>query len=401
MHSQGTHIHIVSYSFPPDNVPAAHRPYQLARYCADQGIPYTVHALHGRIPNLTIDEAPARPRRTNSVRSAGRSFRFAGVATSAVGGFAQVDKGMPWALRALPKLVAAVRADKRTGVRPVIWATAPLVSNLGLAWAASVLAGAEMHVDLRDAVDGINSRPMPWLTRKALRRASSVTTVTPSIAKMIDRRTSITANVVYNGISEDALKARMADGAVASGWIDVAYAGALYGGDRPYRQAIEFLRRVALLLPSDVKGIRLRIATREALDDLLAEPSDDRFCIEHCGELSKQQALDLAARSHVNLLLLGSSEIHRCAIPLKTYDLLGVGRPVLYFGPGDADALEFMRTYSPDLYHAVDSERDTSAFAGKASRWLCESVQAKSASVTEPSASSQSRLIMEIVEGVA
>lgn len=401
MHSQGMHVHIVSYSFPPDNVPAAHRPYQLARYCADQNVPYTVHTLRGSIRNLASDEVPASQRRAGSKSSAGRSLRLAEVAIRAVAGVVQVDKGLPWALRALPTLVAAARADKRAGVRPVIWSTAPLVSNLGLAWAASILTGAELHVDLRDAVDGINSRPMPWLTRRVLARARTVTTVTPGVARMIDRRTSINATLVYNGISEEALKARVSGRVEATGWIDVTYAGALYGGDRPYRPAIELLRRASKLLPNSMKGVRLRIATREALDDLLAEPSDDRFCIEHCGELSKKKALDLAARSHVNLLLLGSGEIHRCGIPLKTYDLLGVGRPVLYFGPGDADALGFMHTFSPGLYHAVDSERDTSALAGKVSDWLYQSAQAESSSVSEPSASSQSRLIMEIVEGRA
>lgn len=279
------------------------------------------------------------------------------------------------------------------------WTSIPLVSNFELVWAASALTGEKMHIDLRDAVDGVNSRPMPLFTRRALARATTLTTVTPSVAKMIERRTSVNAKLVYNGISDDARNARVPGRVEAAEWIDVAYAGALYGGDRPYLVAIDFLRRASNLLPSKVKGIRLRIATREALDDLLAEQSDSRFCIEHCGELSKSEALELAATSHANLLLLGSSEIHRCGIPLKTYDLLGVGRPVLYFGPGDADALGFMRTYSPDLYHAVDSEGDVSLVAQAASLWLCETMQAASVSLAEPSASSQSELIVKIIEG--
>lgn len=398
MHRRVIRIHIVSYSFPPDNVPAAHRPYQLAKYCADQGIPYTVHSRSGRITEISPSAAIEGLGNVQRLQGSSRSRRLLGTLNRAIARFARLDKGAPWALRMLPKLLWDVRADVHAGLRPVIWATAPLMSNLQLAWVVSVLTGAELHVDLRDAVDGINSRRMPWLTWKILARARTVTTVTPSVARMIDRRTSISANLVYNGISEDALNARVTGRAAATGWVEVSYAGALYGGDRPYRRAIELLRQASKLLPSDVEGIRLRIATREALEELLAEPSDSRFRIEHCGELSKRDALALAARSHVNLLLLGSGEMHRCGIPLKTYDLLGVGRPIFYFGPADADALGFLQTYGQGLYHAIDSESDISLLDDAASHWLFGSTRAASAVLSEPSARSQSRLILDAIE---
>lgn len=398
MHSQGIRIHIVSYSFPPDNVPAAHRPYQLAKYCSDNAIPCTVHSHWGRIVDMNQPETVEGTNRAQRLQGTVNSRRMLEVLSGAVAGVLQLDKGAPWALRTLLKLVADVRADEDAGLRPVIWATAPLMSNLELGWAASHLTGADLHIDLRDAVDGINSRRMPWLTRKIIARARTVTTVTPGVARMIDRRASTSAELVYNGISEEALQARVQGRPEAADWIDICYAGALYGGDRPYRPAIDLLRRASKLLPSDVKGIRLRIATREALDDLLAEPSDARFRIEHVGELSKPEALALAARSHANILLLGNGETHRCGIPLKTYDLLGVGRPVFYFGPADADALEFLRTYASDLYCAVDSEGDSSMLDDSVSRWLYGSMQAASVILSEPSASSQSRLIVEVME---
>lgn len=388
-------IHLVSFSFPPDNTPAAHRPYQLARFLARHEVAFEVHTRHGAFSSL--DSFPKAVIGSAPTKAKGKAGAWIlGMTGALAGRLLQVDKGLPWALRTLPKLIGALRADRRAGSRPVLWATAPLASNIALAWVASVLTRSDLHVDLRDALDGINSRPMPLLTRLALTRAKSVTVVTPTMASLVKRRALIDAPVIYNGISTETMEA-MAKGRVGGGrWVDVAYAGAVYGGDRPYVAAIELLRSAAELLPAEMAGIRLRIASREQLDDLKRQDTD-RFKIDHCGELSKADALALTANSHANLLLVGSGEVHRCGIPLKTYDMLGVGRPILYFGPTEADAGIFLRTYASDRHLSIDSERqghDRQALV----EWLLRAMQAESLPASEPSADSQSEAIARLLE---
>lgn len=391
-------LHMISYSYPPDNVPAAHRPYQLAAYLQKAGVPVRVHSRFGR----HAAEGPSSGI-ANVVLPVAMKSNFKRRALSRLNALLnrilQVDKALPWAVKTFPGIVWLLLRERiEARQRPVVWATCPLPSNVYLAGLAAFLAGAHLHLDLRDAIDGINSQRAPWLTRFVVSRASSLTAVTETLARYIDESGfGPPATVVFNGVSSESLSHAEQGVANDSGWVEISYTGAVYGGDRPYIAAIEMIANVARTLPDTVRGVRLTIAGREDLSGLPAKYGHDRFSVNLTGEVSKKMALMMTGASEINLILVGRGRAHRCGIPLKTFDLLGTGRPILYFGPRDSDAVLFLERFAPDLYCSVDSEQSEPADLVSFRSWLLDVRRSPSAPKREPSSESQSAQIARLL----
>ncbi len=391
-------IYIVSYSYPPDNVPAAHRPSQLAEYLSRQGIAVVVCSRHGIHSGPTQVQGKVQQAAAAKV-GISRLRMILAQLQKRLGVLIQVDKGLPWALSALWHMLPIIRRRSRqTGTPPVIWATAPLVSNLYVAGALAWLTKGDLHLDLRDAIDGFNERRMPWLTRLVVRRARTLTAVTETLARFIDESAvGPPAEVVLNGISPQSVECSRIGVGVDAGWVEVTYTGAVYGGERPYLAAVELLAKVAEGLPDDLLGLRLTIASREDLSALAAQYSKGRLIIRVSGEVSKMEALRMSAQSEINLILVGARREHRCGIPLKTYDLLGVGRPILYMGPVDSDAATFLRQHGSNWHYIVDSDALSTVNLNGLNSWLLGLRRIPSKATSEPSSTTQSAKIVEVI----
>lgn len=391
-------LHIISYSYSPDNVPAAHRPYQLATYLDYAGISFIVHSRFGRHGSAGPSSGFSSVDQTSST---GKGFKRHVLSrlTAVVRPFLQIDKALPWALKSFPGALWMLITDRiKTRRRPVIWATCPLSSNLYFGGVLAWAVGAELHLDIRDQIDGINSKSAPWLTRAIIRGASTVTSVTPTLARHIEETGfAPPVTVIFNGVSAESLASSTQEIVPDSGWVEITYTGAVYGGDRPYLTAIEMLANLAYRLPNDFHGIRLTIAAREDLTNLPQQYEHNRFKIGLTGEVSKQKALMMAFSSEINLILVGSKPYHRCGIPLKTFDLLGAGRPILYFGPGDADAVAFLRSFALGRYMLIDSERFDLLDKENLRSWLLNVRRNQSAPKSEPSCSAESAKIARII----
>ncbi|MGY1457326.1 hypothetical protein ACW5F0_01540 [Luteimonas sp. A534] len=260
------------------------------------------------------------------------------------------------------------------------------------------LVGADLHLDLRDAIDGINSKRAPWLTRFVIKRARSLTVVTGTLARYASESGFCPpAMIVFNGVSQESLTYSEPGVGPNSDWVEVCYTGAMYGGDRPYVTAISILSVLARRMPREVRGIRLTIAGREDLSSLPGQYSHERFEIIIVGEVTKQDALVMTGASEINLILVGSGGVHRCAIPLKAFDLLGAGRPILYFGPKDADAALFLEQFASDLFFFVDSEKPIEADLDSLRCWLLNVRRNQSSPRGEPSSESQSARIAQLL----
>ncbi len=389
-------LRLVSYSYPPDNSPAAHRPYQLARYLSDAGIAFRLHARH------RADAAPAGKAAPGGAANApsGAKLGVFAFAAAALRPLLEVDKALFWGLRTLPPLWCGLVGDwLRERRRPDVWATAPGVTNLYVAGIAAMLSASRLHLDLRDAIHGINGERMPLLTRLVLRYASTCSVVTDSLAKFVSERAPFLRPVViYNGISGEAAGHAVAHVGARDGWVRLSYAGAIYGGARPYESALAALREAAGLLGGEWNGIELTFIGREDVSSIIERYQSASFRIVARGEVPKDEALRLSAGSDANIVLIGGGEAHRCGIPLKVFDLLGVGRPILYHGPGDADGCLFLARVAPEAAFVLDTEAAVPAMPRKLADWLVRQSETATRPVTEPAAASQSRKIVALID---
>lgn len=390
-------LRLVSYSYPPDNVPAAHRPYQLAKLLEDAGRPFRLHTRYGINSASTLDapnsnsSAPARARNG--------SHGVYAVVSALLQPVIQIEKSTPWAILAIPNVWWGLICDwLRYRRRPDVWATAPGVTNLYVAGIAALLSGSRLHLDLRDAIPGVNGQRAPLLTWLVLRYASTCSVVTESLAGMASGQlTFLRPQVIYNGISDVVISHARAHIPRNSGWIRLSYAGALYGGKRPYDSAFRALQEAAKLLPPDWVGIEVTLACREEVSVIADEYQSSRFRIIARGEISKEEALQLSSESDANLIMIGSSKEHRCAIPLKVFDLLGIGRPILYHGPTDGDGYKILKAFASEAIFVLDSEHPIEPTAQKLAGWLSGQALVSTKSVMEPSAELECRKIVDLI----
>lgn len=388
-------LRLVSYSYPPDNSPASHRPYQLASYLSKTGVPFRLHVRQR--PELSPKKQTAKP--APAVASGGTKRDLFAMVSKLLRPLLEIDKALFWGLLTLPALWWGLARDwLREWSRPDVWATAPGVTNLYVAGIAAILSGSRLHVDLRDAISGINGQRMPILTWLVLRYASTCSVVTDSLARFVrERAPYLQPEVIYNGISAQATSHAVEHDSRGEGWVRLSYAGAIYGGARPYESALGALRDAAELLGSGSPGIELTFVGREDVSTIIERFQSPRLRISALGEMGKDDALRLSAMSDVNMVLIGSAEGHRCAIPLKVFDLLGVGRPIFYFGPVDADGCLFLRNVASTRTFMIDSEAGGKVDLSALAAWLGEQVQTPTRPITTPAAATQSEKILTLI----
>lgn len=388
-------LRLVSYSYPPDNSPAAHRPYQLARYLSKTDVPFRLHVRHQ--PDLPPKEPMAKP--APAAASGGAKRDLFAMMSRLLRPLLEIDKALFWGLRTLPVLWWGLARDwLRERSRPDVWATAPGVTNLYVAGIAAILSGSRLHVDLRDAISGINGQRMPILTWLVLRYASTCSVVTDSLARFVHQRAPyLKPEVIYNGISAQATSHAVEHAPRGEGWVRLSYAGAIYGGARPYESALGALRDAAELFGSRSPGIELTFVGREDVSTIIERFQSPRMRIRALGEMGKDDALRLSAMTDVNMVLIGSAENHRCGIPLKVFDLLGVGRPIFYFGPVDADGCLFLRNVASTQTFVMDSEAGGKVDVSTLAAWLGEQVQTPTRPITTPAAATQSEKILALI----
>lgn len=404
-------IHLISYSYPPDNVPAAHRPYQLALALEQAGLPFTLFTRHG-VSRTAIPKAAAGGPARSTSQSASTGARWGGKIRQLSATFIELDKALPWALRALPKLWLTVAiATLRDRERQLIWATSPGISNHYLATIVGLLSGSRICLDYRDMYKGLVGGKVPFLSRLALKVADCISAVTPTLASAIHQATSKPdVHLVLNGISRQAIAAGESErGRISPNLQDreilLTYAGALYGGDRPIVEAVSFLSQAAAtgLGVAQNSGIRpLRLLLVAGVEDAarLRQYEHANFCIQFKPPVSTQEALTLSAQSTANLVLVGSAPAHRCGIPLKVFDLLGVGRPIVYVGPKNADAAVLLREIPNARWLGLDPS-DTSFSAIECAAWLEQCSTFPGFRCTWPLAETESAKMIKLILGCA
>jgi glycosyltransferase involved in cell wall biosynthesis len=354
---------LVTYAWPPRGGAGLYRPLKWAKYLPDNGWAVTVLTPGngpasltcdpdlGRLPGVEVVEVPYRTwRPVRSAMAAGLAPSVPAAVARPAGRVAGLkrfvsdvldtpDDLWPWVSPAVSAIAPRVAAGEFAAVistsppESVHLVASRLTRQYGLPWVA----------DLRDpwTLDHYRSRPgwkrqlLGLMERRVLRRASALVTATDrqldelhgflGWAKPADRH-------IWNGFDPADFPPPQVP---ATGPFTLVYSGKLHPQHQDptgVLQAVALLRQRRPLTPATFH-LRFRVygrdlppimATAQALGvaDLVGvEPP-----LSTAGALSEQQ-------SATALLLMGWQAENRFRVmPLKTFDYLGSGRPILCYG---------------------------------------------------------------------
>lgn len=338
---------IVAYNFPPINSPAALRVAGFARWLPEFGWAPVVLAPAGgvgraydlpvppgveewRVPDPDPVKALVRRRQTGGglPGAPGRSGRFWRAVYAAA---MFPDRDVLWAMRAMRWARARLRG------RPDVRALVSSASGASKHWAAAWLrrrTGLPWVPVFHDpwAGDSLADRPRTRLRRwvegmfeaALCRQADRIVTVSEGcVPRLCCPPEQVT--VIRGGLEPDDY--RHLPPAPPAAPFRIAHAGNLYGGQR---DPSGLLRAVARLmdrgdLPRDGTEV-LFIGPADPAVASLAAAAGLSGVVRFTGPVPHRQALQWLAASHVLAVLTTPAGYE---LPIKLYEYLGVGRPIL------------------------------------------------------------------------
>jgi glycosyltransferase involved in cell wall biosynthesis len=233
---------------------------------------------------------------------------------------------------------AAIAAARRAGARhAIVISTGPVSAHLV---GRAVVGDRPWLVDCNDLwslnPDRTNGRLRDVVDRamesRVLRRATQLTTVSEPMQAEIARRHGKPVTVLYSGF--DAREFPAPDIRPPGARRRLLFAGTLYGKQdlTPLLQALAAGRREGWLdaaqLEVDFVG---RLSDRAAAE---AQRLDVGDFVRTSEPVPREQLLPRLAGADA-LLLPSLRATDRNALPMKLFEYVGAGRPIIVFGPGD------------------------------------------------------------------
>jgi len=391
---------IISYSYPPSSAPGAHRPYQLAKVI-EKDARITIFSKEGisnRSEPLCTNNSNTQITINNISVTSKRRIKWLFNLFEPIAAF---DKATFWGVKTFPfVLFSCLKFMLNKKKKPILWATAPATTNIYLALFVSYITSCKLHIDIRDAPVGVgDGKEIPFLTKLAIKRARTITTVTPSLREMLkkDLLTNKEIHVILNGTASDVIEITSSKNSHFRNRnnIVMTYAGALYGGERPINVLFESIKLSSKLTKSK---IRLQIISREEFSSEMFI-DNSKLEVENHKSLPKQKALARSANSHINIILIGNSPKHACAIPLKVFDLLGIGRPILIIAPESSDAVKLIKTTDISCFHLIsDKGKIKKYYYEKLATWIEDSSRLPTNKIQQYMACNEIKKMIGIIE---
>ena len=361
----GRRVLVVNYDYPPSSSVGGVRWFTMKKYLEQLG--YEVFVLttnaFGKLPS-DADERVTRAPDLVASSMLRRTLRRPELSRPGRESEAPVDTRPPRILTdvfvpdvyAISWVPAASRQARRLirERRIDILVTSSPKDSTHLVGLATLKSGVAWVADFRDGWVFESTRPpLPTRAQRALderleaavvRRADAVVAMSDVLAEDFGRRHHRGVSYVPNGWDPELAPAdEPLDPAVEKkrGVARIVYTGTLTGAggaptDRTPLPLLEALSVLAEREPRTAGGLELVLAGRrtERDNEMLARFSD-RTLVRDLGYLPRPNALALQRSADVLLLVSGNTP---SSIPLKLFEYLGTGKPILHLGrPGAAD----------------------------------------------------------------
>lgn len=374
--SMKRHILVVAYAFPPINRSGAHRISAFVRalssagwrstvLCADgggdavdpeleRGIPRDCDVVRIANADLVAAIKSWAGRRSSSAGSSGESRRRTSVRVATVGeprGVADwctlwlklPDDRLGWALRAVPSLLKLVRRIRFDAVM----STSPCMSAHPLGRAAKVLTGAPWIADFRDPWTDNPYRTLPfaahrWVDRRLERsvlgsadRVLFTTNRARATACARSRGLEARSATVPNGYDQNITDGIEPQRPGTRDEFLLTHIGQFYG----LRSPMPWLRALRRIVadrqhrsPSAAKPVLVLVGPdhfegRRLCD--LAQESGVTENVRVVGDVSRKEALAIAAGSDALLLAAGVGDDPELQVPAKLFEYIALRKPIL------------------------------------------------------------------------
>ena len=344
---------IVSYSFPPSNVPAAQRPYQFYKYLSDESIVLTSNDINARYgaSNASFDNNPDIIRTGNFNLQESQnaiSYNKNGVKYKLLKEFLIPDKGIKWLGKGLKQ--GSVILKEYPSITH-IYSSSPSVVNHIIALRLGKMFNKIVVCDFRDFYYSYAIEEKQYKFRGPIDKtiekwifnnADYLIFISNSMRDFYSEKLNITKDktrVIYNGFDSSEFKPTIINKRLNNNTLQIFYAGSFYSGERSLKPLLGILDKLIINGHINIKSVNISIAgiiEHKILDDL--NKFESFGMIKMLGTISRTEVFKKYAESHLLLLVIGNKINHYVGYPIKLFEYFGAKRPILSFIPSKAEA---------------------------------------------------------------
>ena len=379
-------ILIVSYSYPPDNTPAAQRPYFIAKYLSLMGHEVSVlttgasNSSLGKsnwaksLPNVKILDTAKAKAAAPSVAAApapsvsadkkpGNSLKSKWIRKIAQ--FVLFpDKGILW-FRELWGF------DYNKIDKPdVVISTSPLFTNHLVAKKVVKKFNCKWIADIRDfhytntekeGAGGFKNAMHAKVERELFQKADHLTFVTKTMMSVYCAKYPFAtqkSSVIYNGFEPGEYPS--AENKLSSEKMKIFYAGSFYDGLRdpaPLLAALDILVQKKLI---DLSKVQIEIAGN--IPDIIVQRINQyrsASCVNYLGLVERKVAIDKMNNSHLLWLIIANLKSHYMTFPLKGFEYIGSRRHIALFAPPEAEGKIIIEQLGVGTFFNLDTDDST------------------------------------------
>ncbi|MCH3883136.1 MULTISPECIES: glycosyltransferase [Tenacibaculum] len=361
---------IVSYSFPPDNAPAAQRPYFMAKYLIKLGYEVVVLTANNsnssmgksnwadisgiKIVNIDAIKVPFVSKRTNTanakVNVKGKKTRIKTFLFSTIRAVMEElmipDKGLVWYPNALKE---AKKLHKENNF-DFVFSTSPSMINHLISNKLKKKFKLKWIVDIRDYYYIEARENEGYFFRKFFdKRIEKKVLVNSDLSVFISESMKVEyqnrypflkdkSSVIYNGVDKSEFSNFKTDLIKSSDKMTIFYAGSFYAG---VRSPIPLLAAIDKLIDENKVNLdRIELKIAGTLDDITFTKMKDfkSFkCVNYIGKITRKEVLEELTKAHLLWLIIGDSKAHYTGFPVKGFEYIGAKTPILVFTPKDSE----------------------------------------------------------------
>ncbi|SFD80716.1 Glycosyltransferase involved in cell wall bisynthesis [Chitinophaga sp. CF118] len=352
---------IVSYSFPPDNVPAAQRPYFMAKYLQESGTVDNI-VLTSRnamsslgqsdwadLSNLNIvytDKGTNEPGiQGQQKKKSGKGLKRS--LLKSIGREILIpDKGILWFFKALRKAKEILRDHPDI---KFIFSTSPSLVNHLIAYYVVKKTGIKWIADFRDFYYLNDIEEERYLFRKLIDRHIERKIVAAADHLVFignDMRSEYLktypgirdSSVIFNGFDDN----EFAGGEyreTPNKKFTIFYAGTFYNGIRspfPLLKSLSLLVNDARVAADDIEVVIAGNISKDLLDRM--KECVPPQMLTYLGQIPRKDVLKHMANADALWLIVGNRKSHYMGFPVKGFEYMAANRHVLLFAPEHSEA---------------------------------------------------------------
>jgi len=372
-------ILIISYSYPPSNVPSAQRPFSLAKYLDKDKYNVTVITCSNADTPLGIDSSfnESLPKVKlikikTKFGSEATKFRNSGMADTKNGLLANIknklfligasyilpDKAIFW----YPNVIKYLKRNKEIiNNTDVVFTTSPLFTNhligkyivkknKAIRWVADF---RDFHfVENWSKKNGVKSFFNKKIELNVIKNANVVTFISEAMMNVYSQFYIGFENkfkFIYNGFDLDDFK-ELKFSAVDNKKFTIFYAGTFYKGVRSPFPLLELLDKIIEKGFINKNEICIKLAgnfEQELIEE--AKQFVSFSCIEFLGRIPRSEVLKQITKADLLWLIVGNDITHYTGVPIKFYEYLAGRRPIINFAPKLSEPSKIIKEFNLGL----------------------------------------------------